>query len=320
MAALTRSRTTITQSLLGSEDEASGLHGPVPADTSSSLARMARYLGLQTPQAVTNWLRSPAFLPYFQELYDACIKPSQDLAAASSHPRKQGPQLSAVQNAIANGEKYGDQKYSGYYVDKSEFAEIDHYALCLFRLCRANTDGRDGVFRNKSMTEAEKEVRLWCAMLRATYDRATSRQQRQRKQSEDSLSSPESPRSSSDVESLVSPNKRQRLSLQNSKSIHQRTDSENLRDQLIGLKLRKSSTESNMSPTTNQTPSHNSRSDNEDAESDGDNGLRGGHNGNGDAGVPPAESETHTMDDFDRMKVRGMLTGPSISRPIMVGI
>lgn len=114
------------------------------------------------------------------------------------------------------------------------------------------------------------------------------------------MSSPVSPENSSDVESLVSPNKSQRLSLQTSKGIRQRTDSEN---QLIGLQLKKSSTESNMSPTTNQTPSHNNRSDNEDAEGDVDNGLRGGHNGNRDAGEPPAESETHAMDDFDRMKV-----------------
>lgn len=224
MAASTRSKssgwTSVTQSLLGSEDEPNGLHGPVPANTHSSLTRMAQYLGLQTSQAVNNWLQSPAFLPYFQELYGDCIKPSQDLAAASNRPRKQGPQLVAVQSAIADGENFGDQKYSGYHVDKTDFEEVDHYALCLYRLCKVNTDGRDGVFRGKTMSNVEKEARLWCAMLRATYDRASSRQNRQRKQPEDPQGGPASPgdATSSDAESLT-PTKKQRLSFQDKMNI-----------------------------------------------------------------------------------------------------
>jgi hypothetical protein len=262
---------------------------------------MAQYLGLQTSQAVSNWLQSPAFLPYFQELYDDCIKPSQDLAAASNRPRKQGPQLAAVQSVIADGEKFGDQKYSGYHVDKADFEEVDHYALCLYRLCKVNTDGRDGVFRGKTMSNVEKEARLWCAMLRATYDRASSRQNRQRKQPEDPQGGPASPgdATSSDAESLT-PSKKQRLSFQDKRNIHNRTDSENLRDHITGLQLEKPSPESNTSPTADRSPRLENQGGDDNLRQDGNSGLGSGHNRNGVADEPP--TETHAMDDFNRMK------------------
>jgi hypothetical protein len=78
---------------------------------------MAYSLGLQTVQAVTTWLQSPAFEPHFQELYDNCTEPRQELAAISNRIMKQDPQLAAVQNAIVDGEKFGDQHYSRYYID-----------------------------------------------------------------------------------------------------------------------------------------------------------------------------------------------------------
>jgi hypothetical protein len=301
MAASTRSKTggraSITESLLGSEDEPNGLHGPVPADTYSSLIRMAQYLGLQTSKAVSTWLQSPAFLPYFEELYEDCIRPGQTLAAASNRPRKQSPQLAAVQSAIADGEKFGDQKYSGYHVDKANFEEVDYYALCLYRLCKANTDGRDGVFRGKTMGNVEKEARLWCAMLRATYDRASSRQNRQRKQPEDPQGGPASPGdgASSDAESLT-PTKKQRLSFQEKKNIHHRTDSENLRGQITSLQLEKPSAESNMSPTADRSLCLENQGSNDNLGQDDDSGLEGGHNGNGVA--DETSTETHAMEKF----------------------
>jgi hypothetical protein len=61
------------------------------------------------------------------------------------------------------------------HVDKSNFSEVDHYALCLYRLREENARGRDGIFKNYKLTEGDMEKRLWHTMLRATWDRAPTR-------------------------------------------------------------------------------------------------------------------------------------------------
>jgi hypothetical protein len=141
---------------------------------------MARFLGLGSEKEVTDCLGSNTFKPYFDELYNNWIAIEKQRAAQKGSTRKQGPQLVAVQAAIANGERFGDEKYSGYLIDKSTFTEIDHYALCLFRLRKVNADNRSGLFRNKSLSESEIEVRLWMGMLRATYEKAESKQHHKR--------------------------------------------------------------------------------------------------------------------------------------------
>jgi hypothetical protein len=66
--------------------------------------------------------------------------------------KKQGPQLPIVQAALIGGERHRDERHSGYYIDKQDLTNVDHYALCLYRLRKANTDHRNGVFRNASMS------------------------------------------------------------------------------------------------------------------------------------------------------------------------
>jgi hypothetical protein len=164
MAHGTRSKgKTVAETLLESDPSSLSfrLHGPVPANTFSNLNRLALYLGLETAQAVSEWLESHAFKPHFEELYTDWIQPQIELAASTNKPRKQGPTLPNVQAAITDGEEFGDEKYSGYRVRKDDFSEIGHYALCLFRLRKANTEGWDGAFRGRSMTKSDVETRLW---------------------------------------------------------------------------------------------------------------------------------------------------------------
>jgi hypothetical protein len=115
------------------------------------------------------------------------------------------------------------------------------------------------------MTDAEKETRLWCVMLRATYDRASSRQHKQRKHTSASSSgSTFLDTTPSDTELGPSPQKKQSLSLEGTKNIHKRTDSENLRDQLTTLQLRKAFAEASTSPRTNETENQENRSNSDD--------------------------------------------------------
>jgi hypothetical protein len=91
-------------------------------------------------------------------------------------------------------------------------------------------------------------------VLWATYDRASSRQHRQRKHTSTSSSgSTFLDVTPSDTELGPSPQKKQRLSLEGTRNIHKRTDSENLRDQLTTLQLRKASAEASISLRTNET-------------------------------------------------------------------
>jgi hypothetical protein len=43
-----------------------------------------------------------------------------------------------------------------------------------------NIDNRSGLFRNKSLSESEIEVQLWIGMLKATHEKAGSKQHRKR--------------------------------------------------------------------------------------------------------------------------------------------
>ena len=72
----TRSR-SIRQSLLASSHTSShqDLYDPVPPNTHVSLQRLAQYLGLETVQAVKQWLKSDQFRPLFNVLYENAIRP-----------------------------------------------------------------------------------------------------------------------------------------------------------------------------------------------------------------------------------------------------
>jgi hypothetical protein len=218
MASNTRSKKhSIARSLMSSDEitEAPGLTGMVPAGIYSNLDKLSLYLGLGTAAAVKGWMQSAAFKPHFDELYQSWLKPQQELASTQNKSRKQGPQLPLVQAALTNGEFHGDEKYSGYHISKEGWSEIDHYALCLYRLRKANTDHRDGAFRNTSMSVAEMESRLWNAMLRATYDSAKSRQDR-RKSGEGTSADAQGGQGASQPSDGSSPHKKLKLSIDES--------------------------------------------------------------------------------------------------------
>jgi hypothetical protein len=163
------------------------------------------------------WMLSSAFKPHFDELHNSWLKPQQERANSRNKVQKQGPQLPIVQAALIGGERHGDERYSGYYIDKQDLTKVDHYALCLYRLRKANTDHRNGVFRNASMSVTEMESRLWCDMLRASYEMAKSRQDR-RKSTDDLPTGPSGGQGATSDGDGPSPHKKIRLSIDGSTS------------------------------------------------------------------------------------------------------
>jgi hypothetical protein len=154
------SRTIINQYIEVANDP--GTLPAVDALTYKSLDRLSKAVGLPSIAALKTWMSSDAFKPGYEELYDAVIKGRSG----------QGPALEIVQKALQNGENHGNRRFSRVRVDKSNFSEVDHYALCLYRLREENARGRDGIFKNYELTETDMEKRLWHTMLRATWDRA----------------------------------------------------------------------------------------------------------------------------------------------------
>jgi hypothetical protein len=108
-------------------------------------------------------MESDCFKPYFTELYESTLHPR-----AIHHPGRQGPQLPIVETALAMSEMHGDRKYSAFNINISNLNEVDHYALCLYYLRVTNKTSRDVIFRDRQMSDAAIEARLWQAILRAT--------------------------------------------------------------------------------------------------------------------------------------------------------
>jgi len=60
------------------------------------------------------------------------------------------------------------QKYSGYVIYTEGWTDVEHYSLCLYRLKVFNKVNHNGVFRNRSLSEQEIDIRLYAAMKRAS--------------------------------------------------------------------------------------------------------------------------------------------------------
>ena len=144
------------------------LRGPVPSDTKKGV--FANYIGLKTIDNVKKWQASPEFAPFYDQLYDKAIEPRQ-----RAFPGKQGPLLSMVQAAFANGEAYGDERYTKDDPPFDEYEEIDWYAYTLYKLRKKNVNARNGIFHGKHMPTEDMDYRLWHAILLTTADKTRKR-------------------------------------------------------------------------------------------------------------------------------------------------
>lgn len=166
---------SLQKALLSSNDQVKlSLTGQVPPNTHKSLGRLADAFGLNSEDALTNWMASEAFQRFYKILRQN-VKPMQH----DGKTQHQGPTLTAVKKAITNGEIDGVKKYSSEFgLDTSQFKELDWYAYCLVKLTTMNSMYREGIFFMKNMTEHDMHVRLWQAILRENYSEAPSRRLR----------------------------------------------------------------------------------------------------------------------------------------------
>ncbi|OBT85643.1 hypothetical protein VE02_05785 [Pseudogymnoascus sp. 03VT05] len=115
-----------------------GFRDPVKFNDYHGFDRLAYFLGLDNKAAVKTWMASNPFKPAYDELVRDWINSLWDKA------------VDGMRRVI----------------DKTNFVEIDHYALCLVLLRAANETNPNGVFRGKNCTDENKDQRLWQAMLR----------------------------------------------------------------------------------------------------------------------------------------------------------
>ncbi|KFY86822.1 hypothetical protein V500_07368 [Pseudogymnoascus sp. VKM F-4518 (FW-2643)] len=143
--------------------ETGSLRGAVKFNDYQHFDRLACILGLGNKAAVQAWMASDSFKPAYDELVRDWISSQWDKAVDGMR-RKRAPTLKQITDAISKApERYTSP--TGI-IDKTNFVEIDHYALCLVLLRAANESNFNGLFRGKTCSDEHKDQRLWQAMLR----------------------------------------------------------------------------------------------------------------------------------------------------------
>ena len=94
--------------------------------------KLRRFLGLSTTADLKAWMEGELFKPYFDELFEAHIRPAQEHANATKEPRPRGPDLKLVETQLLYGGKAGKRNYSKARVDKTGWNALDHFARFLF--------------------------------------------------------------------------------------------------------------------------------------------------------------------------------------------
>lgn len=141
---------------------------PVKFNDYQHFDRLAYILGLNNKAGVKAWMASDSFKPAHDELVRDWISSLWDKAVDGMR-RKKAPSLKQVVIAISKGPEDRYKSSTGV-IDKTDFVEIDHYALCLVLLRAANTSNFNGLFRGYTCSDEHKDQRLWQAMLRGGKD------------------------------------------------------------------------------------------------------------------------------------------------------
>lgn len=141
-----------------------GFRGPVKFNDYQHFDRLASILGLVSKAGVKAWMASDSFKPAYDELIHDWINSQWDKAVDGMR-RKKAPTLKQITDTISKAPKERYESPTGV-INKDNFVEIDHYALCLVRLRAANESHFNGLFRGKAYSDEHKDQRLWQAMLR----------------------------------------------------------------------------------------------------------------------------------------------------------
>lgn len=144
------------------EEEGSVLDQSVPATTYHHAELLRRYMGLSTENELLEFLKSNGFAPFWEELKPVIVRRKTEQNGTKN------PTSHTVSNYLLRGESNGNRKFSGYVVDKSKWADEDHYAYCLYRLKEYSVKCQKGIFFQKNMKDQDVRVRLWQCILLST--------------------------------------------------------------------------------------------------------------------------------------------------------
>ncbi|RDW84611.1 hypothetical protein BP6252_02201 [Coleophoma cylindrospora] len=141
----------------------------IKQDLYKDQVRLAKCLGLRTANDLGTFLDGPHFAPIFERLWKSHIQPRLD------NNQGHGPKITQIQSRLRAAERDGEQKYTDFDLDVTDWDEHDHYALCLFRLVEKNSKHRGGIFYGKPLSTNDMEVRIWQCILRASHSRRRGR-------------------------------------------------------------------------------------------------------------------------------------------------
>lgn len=137
---------------------------PVKSNDHQHFDRLAYILGLDNKAGVKAWMASDSFKPAYDELVRDWISSQWDRAVDGMR-RKKAPTLKEITDAISKAPEDRYKSPTGV-IKKTDFVEIDHYALCLVLLRAANVSNFNGLFSRYTCSDEHKDQRLWQAMLR----------------------------------------------------------------------------------------------------------------------------------------------------------
>lgn len=117
-----------------------------------NISVLRRHLKLTSDEEWRDWLRSPNFLLYWDELWTSWL--------SNQYKKYRDPGIEKVLTVMqAEAEDFDDK-----HVDKAGWDDIHHYASFMHQILRRNLNHTDGLFKNRPMGPNEAEAYLWATM------------------------------------------------------------------------------------------------------------------------------------------------------------
>lgn len=148
----------------------------------SNWKQLAKGLGFMRVEECKKWIDSREFKPYWDELYECCLKPERDRAQAEGRPVQRGPDLRTVQACLEDADTIGSLKYTDPHgVDKTDWAMQDHLAYFLHQTVKVNKKSKAGLFSPLLFDKEESRWKIWQVYLLLNTQLAKSKQNKKNK-------------------------------------------------------------------------------------------------------------------------------------------
>lgn len=141
--------------------------------------KLRQALGFADGDEMKNYMTDDhgRFLPYFMEYAEKWIWPAQKDANEKGTSRQRGVGIDLVEACLIAGESLGNEKFSGEEElgSRKDWQQVDHLALLLYKLRKANTKSTKGLFFGKGLSDTIINDQLWALIKHAEYHLAPAR-------------------------------------------------------------------------------------------------------------------------------------------------